>query len=1069
MVEEQPQLKPRNYMSTVSNASGAARAISETKNVAKGLSFSPFLQFDNQPKGKTKASDNLGNGGRPIMPKKLHSDFSNMQFGFTNVPWNSNGHTGRQSNNYGLRTNIYLDCDKGVSFAEDSGAKINSGFGIGQLMEYPSSISRDVGGSDSCISVVNGKIYESNYESSLPSDTSLGANILRGSNNVSSLGQENHFTPETSIPFEENLKGIPYLVSSCVSNQTPTLPVRQGINMDAYLLDENMRLLALTQILELSKQQHALYFRDMNQKHGRSSNISKLQHYMYEASTSEQGTSGASLDLPQNRGICGNPESTVGLEKLASLTGMNRYCCLSGLAPVPLHSKEKESQRKHSYDLQNEEPSLSLGINKDNTRSSACEKCSEQLSNICLGGKYPCAAQINCCRSNFFSGIQPLCYNLKQRLANASGETSLKMTSDLSRDLNTSKDENIHFEQGGKLDGQDLMKIGFHTPQWRDVPSKVRKAVCDATSLDQTDTGLDWEGQDGVQLGNISMKRFKRTIDMGDMSKEQDNSNVSSGCSAPVVTQASVDVNKIDSCTDDAVATGFVNNLVVDEGSGIHQAWLSDFAESERSDEFLGSTCGSYLNNGYLRVLNDQPCHNLLDDLKRLDSLIWKKGRNQNHFVLSANCKTNHSQKVKKGLKGKKRKRNEMRILDSSLSSGFPSLLHKKNGEGAGILNSSSSLSKEMQMHSLSSLKRSSNKSSFVQSSNKQRHSAFSSKFLCCKNHPSKHQSYKIGFESQSNSDAEFNTLPGVSGTKKLKKDLTSDCFEHFQIQEPAYEEPENAKLRPFSCRKENAHRITKPIVCGKYGEISNGQLARGVQKPAKIVSLSKILKTSKRCMVHTNGKPRLTSKKKWKRLNIGTSSGHCCGNPGLKIKEDNETQNTVICNETNVDVSMEDLERGGKPPVYKGKKDAKAKRGDSVGNRADAPLKVKAKEIRKQRSINELTAKETKVTDMMNCAQDRERGLCSTKSRNSIQGHTSISIINSDAFCCVCRSSSNDKINCLLECSQCLIRVHQACYGVSTLPKKSPWCCRPCRTNSKNIVYPISISNIQFDFSVLI
>ncbi|XP_028208547.1 uncharacterized protein LOC114391790 isoform X1 [Glycine soja] len=1030
MVQEMPQLKLNNYMSAVGNAS--ARARSETKNVAEGLSFSPFLQFDNQSGGKTKASENLWNDESSIMPKKLYSDY---------------GHTGRQSNNSGIRTNKSLNNDKGVNFAKDSGVKINSGFGIGQLMEYPSSIKRAVSASD--ILVVNGKIHES----SLPSDTSVCADILHGSNNVSFLGQENH-TPQTSIPFKGILKGLPHHVSSSVSNQTPILPQQQqGINMDAYLLDENMRLLALSQILELSKQQHALYLKYINQKQGRSSCISKVQHYRCEASTSEQGTSGATLKLSQNRGIWGNHESTVGLEKLASLTGMNGYCHLSGLPPIPLHSKEKESRCNESYDLQNEDTSLSLGINKDNTRSGACEKCSEQPSNICLGGKYSCAAQTNCCRSNFFSGIEPLCYNLKQKLGNASGETSLKMASDLSRDVDTSKGKNILIEQGGKLDGQDSIKIGFHTPQWRDVPSKVRKAVCDATSLDQTATGLDWEGQDGVQLGNISMKRFKRTIGMGDISKEQKSSNVSSGCSAPVVTQASVEVNKIDSCTDDAVDTGFVNNLVVDEGSGIDQGWSSDLVE--RSDEFLGSTTGSCLKNDYLRVLYDQPCCNLLDDLKLLDSLIWKKGRNQNHFVLSSNCKTNQSQKVKKVLKGKKRKRNVVRIVDASSS-----LLHKKNEEGAGICNSSSSLSREMQMHSLSSLKKSSNKSSFVQPSNKQKHTAYSSKFLSCKNRLNKHQSFKVGYESESSSDAEFHTLPGVSGTKKLEKDLSSDCFEQFQMQELAYEEPENDKLRPFSCRKENAHRITRPVVvCGKYGEISNGHLAREVQKPAKIVSLSKVLKSSKRCMGHTNGKPRLTSKKKWKRLSIETSSGHCCRNPGLKIKEHNETENTIFLNETNVDVSMEDLERGGKPPaVYKGKRDAKAKQGDSVGNRANISLKVKNKEIRKQRSINELTAKETKVMDMTKCAQDQEPGLCGTKSRNSIQGHTSISTINSDAFCCVCRRSTNDKINCLLECSRCLIRVHQACYGVSTLPKKSSWCCRPCRTNSKNIVYPACV-----------
>jgi len=527
------------------------------------------------------------------------------------------------------------------------------------------------------------------------------------------------------------------------------------------------------------------------------------------------------------------------------------------------------------------------------------------------------------------------------------------MPSDLWRNLNTSNNRNIHFEQGGKILGQDSTRIGFHAPQWRDVPSKVRKAVCDATSLDQTSTGLDREGRDDFQLGNISVKRPKRTTDMGDLSKEKENSNVSSGCSAPLVTQASVMVNKIDYCTDDAVDTGFVNNLVVDEGSGIDQVSLSDLVESERTDELLGLISGNYMKNGCSRVLNDESCCNLRDDLKLLDSLIWKKERNQNHFVVSANCKTNQSHNVKRGIKGRKRKRNVVRILDASLSSEFPSLLPNKNDEGAEILHSSSSLPNEMQMHSLSSLQKSFNKSSFVQPCNKRIQSAFSSKFNSCKNSLRKHLSYKVAHESQSDSYAEFRTLPGVSGTKKLRNNLTSDCFEQFHMQEPSYEEPKKAELWPFLCRKENGHRITRPVVCGKYGEIRNGHLAKEVQKPAKIVSLNKVLKSSKRCMSYTKGKPRLTSKKKWKRLSIGTDSEYCCGNRGLKVKEHIETQNTIIYNEASVDMSLEDLERGGKQDAK-----AKAKQGVRVGNRENVLLKVKNKDIRKHRSINELTAK---------------------------------------------------------------------------------------------------------------
>lgn len=542
--------------------------------------------------------------------------------------------------------------------------------------------------------------------------------------------------------------------------------------------------------------------------------------------------------------------------------------------------------------------------------------------------------------------MEPSHYLLKEEFANASGETSLKMGSKCGRDQNVLKDESVHFELGGNLDRQGSFRIGSHTPQWRDVPSKVRKSLCDAISLDQTATALDREGQDSVQVGNISANRMKKTIDMKDLLKEQEDFNVSSGCSAPVVSEASViEVNNVDSCTVDVADTGCVKNLVIDEGSGIDITWSSDVVESERSAEFAGSTSGSCL-KGYLRVLNDQPCRNLLDELKQLDSLTWKKSQDQNHIMLTTNCKANQSQKVKKGFKGKKRKRNEVRVLDASLLPGISSSLHNDNGESTGVFNCPSSLSEEMQLYFSSSWRRSSDKA------------AFSSKFISRKNHLSKHHSDKDSCESESNSDAEFHTLPGISGIKKLRKDFTSDWFEHFQMQKTSSKEPINATERSSSSRKASAHRITRPVVCGEYGEISGGPLAGEVLKPAKIVSLSKVLKTSKRCMVPTNGKPRLTTKKKWRRLSFGTSSGHCCVKPGLKATEDNESQSTTISDKTNTNVSMEDLERGSKPHViYKEKRDIKASQGDIV-NRADAPLKGKRKDVRKQRSINELTAK---------------------------------------------------------------------------------------------------------------
>ncbi|XP_045822561.1 uncharacterized protein LOC123915468 isoform X4 [Trifolium pratense] len=1083
MLEEQPLLNPPYYMSGCSNISGAATSSSQTYNVAMSSLFSPFTQFTSQPKGNTNASGNLVNDG--IMPKNPHSEYGTVQFGSSNVLWNSNGHKGRQSNDSAPEFNKYLENVNGARVGEDSRTKINSGFEVNQFMEF-GSIRRTVGGSGSCTPVVSKKIYESSFAS----DTSVGANALQGSKNVFSFGQSNHLTLGTAVPFEENLKSLPYLVSSSTLNQNST-PKQWGINMDTYMLDENMRLLALTQMLELSKQQQALYFHDMNQKLGKT-DIPKPQNYIYKASVPEPGSSGASLKLPQNRGTCGNLEITDGIHKLTGyahwhtiiflssfncflslflgmyygfsfivcmclrvifLAGLNRYCDVSALTPIPLQSKEKESQCKHSYNLQNDGPSLSLGMN--NTRSS--EKCAEQQSDIHFAGKYASAAWENCCRNNVCTGIEPSRNIVKEKFADVNGVTSLKIVSECSRDQKPSRNKNIYFELSG-LDSHDTVKIGSHTPQWRDVPRKVSKPLCDATILDQMATILDCEGQDSAQMGNISTKRLKNKFDREGLLKEREILNVSSGCSAPVVSQASgMEVNKVDSCNVDTTYAGCIENLVLDEVLGIDKGWSSDLVESERSAEYAGSTSGSDLKKGYPRVLNDQPCRSLLDDIKLLDSLIWKKGQDQNHIMVSANCRASQSQKVKKGFKGKEPKRNKVRVLGASLLPGISCSLNNQIGESPGSFDPPSSLSEEMQLYFSSSQQRSYNKVSIVQPITSHRPSSFSSKFLSCNNNNlNKHHRDEDCCESESNSHTEFHTLPGISRIKKSRKVFTSDCFGHFQMQVPHYDEPKNATQMLSSSRKGSAHRIKRPVVCGKYGEISSELSITEVPKPAKIVSLSKVLRTSKRCMIPTTETPSLTAKKKQRTLGFETSWGHSCAKSGLKAKKDNESEYTIICDETNSDVSMEDFERGCKQTVvYKGKRDAKERQGDIL-SRADSPLKVKSREIRKQRSINEIITKETQMQDMLKYAEDHEHSLCNKRSNISVQEHRNLSITNSDSFCGVCQRSSNDEVNSLLKCSKCLIKVRQAGYGISALPKRGLRGCRPCQTNSKDIVCSI-------------
>ncbi|KAM0897915.1 hypothetical protein ACQ4PT_022246 [Festuca glaucescens] len=55
---------------------------------------------------------------------------------------------------------------------------------------------------------------------------------------------------------------------------------------------------------------------------------------------------------------------------------------------------------------------------------------------------------------------------------------------------------------------------------------------------------------------------------------------------------------------------------------------------------------------------------------------------------------------------------------------------------------------------------------------------------------------------------------------------------------------------------------------------------------------------------------------------------------------------------------------------------------------------------------------------------------------------------LSSDDSCCVCRIPYLEPCNQLMECSNCNIKVHQACYGVLKVPR-GQWFCTPCKANA--------------------
>lgn len=250
--------------------------------------------------------------------------------------------------------------------------------------------------------------------------------------------------------------------------------------------------------------------------------------------------------------------------------------------------------------------------------------------------------------------------------------------------------------------------------------------------------------------------------------------------------------------------------------------------------------------------------------------------------------------------------------------------------------------------------------------------------------------------------------------------------------------------------RKSNA----RPIVCGKYGIISNGNMSKAV----KILSLGKILRNTRKCIHGERSTLKLSPEKSLKNTRK-QESNWCTGRTStLKAERDRRGQGAATCCELDLGNCVEVMEMTCSP-CGKNDDDVSYMMDKGTHTRYErsrfmpacgpsASFKSKSKEVRK-RSLFEITAK-GKDSSCASFSGMKHMDLSQTQCRST--GQQSKSTADMDAFCCVCGNSNEDEVNCLLECSRCLIRVHQACYGISIVPK-AHWYCRPCRTSSQNIV----------------
>ncbi|KAJ8751794.1 hypothetical protein K2173_025981 [Erythroxylum novogranatense] len=845
------------------------------------------------------------------------------------------------------------------------------------------------------------------------------------------------------------------------SDQTPAFGTQENLGGGSiYPLDNNLRPLALRETLDLSKQQYAVTSlgKDPKQRIFCSTSVAESQCCVVESSTSGEH------------------------KNIHNLGGLHNCCSFSRLTQgFSLESKERDIQHQLHH-LQHQHPLLRHAISK-NRNIHSCEH-----ENCCQRAPY---FQDNCTSlANFLpdkcksKGETPLesssekmsVVNVKSPVSTASLRVNAPIVSNGSAfSLNPYREVEVHLPQN---------RSG-HVSEWKDVGDRA-KGVCDMSCVKQLTELIDGRGNKLEKPGDTSRKCSNR-LGIRDPLKEHETSNISSGCSNPAVTQASTDVNNVDSSTVIAGNSGLMYNIL-DEGSAINKCWSSDDAlGSDRSTDLNDSNCKINLRVDRLsKIIKNQSHRSLLDEVKLLDSLTWKKGRNQNLTGVTACGKSNYSQDSNRHLKTGKRKREiKLNLLDASSVTGHVMLDKYDACDGTNEWPSST---KDAEIVSFSQ-KPSCLSARFVKTQFK--HGKYASSLT--RSLSRKRDLHSLYDEKDGEVDHKFDlsgrsncrNVPEVLERKRLQSTGNGDNCMEFRMQDRSYAVDKKVITCSSRCCTETSSSYQanfclekpRPVVYGRYGEISNDKMGVDTSNPVKIVPLKRVLKTAKKCPLSENFNSVITWQRESKRR--GSSCRACCKEfSNQKQNKANESNEALVCVEMNLhnpvhereNTFNNDDEQSAELLRFRNERSGKLSGGSTIVYDFHAPPKPKFKEIRK-RSLYELTLKgkdsNSKILSRKNFKRDpkvrRGRFLDDQEDFEIDEWHKSNekryaigkwrpSILDSDSFCCVCGSSNKDEVNFLLQCGQCLIRVHQACYGVSKVPK-GYWYCRPCRTTAKDAV----------------
>ncbi|XP_059280712.1 uncharacterized protein LOC132034389 isoform X4 [Lycium ferocissimum] len=414
-------------------------------------------------------------------------------------------------------------------------------------------------------------------------------------------------------------------------------------------------------------------------------------------------------------------------------------------------------------------------------------------------------------------------------------------------------------EEHNDLMWNKINKMEFHSSQWRDVPKKVTGAVS-LTCKEQTTGFLNMNekmrGQNADAGGN------KPSCDVAfqnvECLKEPEISNVSSGGSAPVVTEASAVIHGKEFSTADGQKS-VASNVVVDEGSGIDRCWSSNDAQgSEQSAEFFGVACKfNPMDAGPSKGFAGNSSRSLIEELRLRDSLKMKKM--QNHSSFSIKEKSHRIQKVADISKKVIRKRTKWRKLDTTLPAMYSACAYSEGTCSAGLLYHSCN---DKDGALLSDNGSAEECVYSIEPSFRERRSRMRSlNTLSCNSKVNCHDAKAIVTQSdllKVDDDDTFVTceIP----RKRPKLDTAIPVRQTDEGHNLAVDSAAKCSLVDTSTSSEMHEKVyrraVRPLVWGKYGVISNANPS----KPVKFLSLRKICDSLVKCSSSGNYTAKSTS-----------------------------------------------------------------------------------------------------------------------------------------------------------------------------------------------------------------